>query len=219
MQYLKLDIGCGGNKKPGTLGLDYVQQPGVDYVIDLQTEKLPFASRSVEYIHSSHFLEHLSPNTVIPLFCEISRVCIDRAQLEFWTPYLWTNSAFVFGHTSYWNEDHYMHLCVWFGDFWGQALGARWLLKEFVYVVDPRTLIELYRNKIQIDFALKHYQGIVSEFAVIIEIRHDYQEPSVYPKRTFTTNRFAQRYQLPAYSEVTDENELLQAINWFSSPS
>ena len=57
MQYLKLDIGCGGNKKPGTLGLDYVQQPGVDYVIDLQTEKLPFASRSVEYIHSSHFLE------------------------------------------------------------------------------------------------------------------------------------------------------------------
>ncbi|MDB9512758.1 hypothetical protein PN499_16335 [Kamptonema animale CS-326] len=35
-----------------------------------------------------------------------------------------------------------------------------------------------------IDFALKHYQGIVSEFPVIIEFRHDYQEPTVYPKRS-----------------------------------
>jgi hypothetical protein len=32
-QYLKLDLGCGSNKQPGTLGLDIINQPGVDYVI------------------------------------------------------------------------------------------------------------------------------------------------------------------------------------------
>jgi predicted SAM-dependent methyltransferase len=48
---LKLDLGCGSVKKPGTLGVDIDQFPGVDYVVDLQTNPLPFPNRSVEYVH------------------------------------------------------------------------------------------------------------------------------------------------------------------------
>jgi hypothetical protein len=215
-QYFKLDLGCGSNKQPGTLGLDMFNQPGVDYVIDLQQEKLPFPNRSVDYVFSAHFLEHLTPPAPIPIFQEINRVAIDGAHLEFWTPFMWHNSGFIFGHTQYYNEDHYMHLCVWFPDFWQRGLGARWLLKEFVYVVDPEVLTELYKNKIQLEYALKYYKGVVREFGVIIEVRHDYKGETIYPKRTFTTERNRERHLLRPSSKTIDENELQEAINWFS---
>lgn len=214
-QYLKLDLGCGSNKQPGTLGLDIINQPGVDYVIDLQKEKLPFPNRSVDYVYSAHFLEHLTPPAPIPIFQEINRVATDGAHLEFWTPFMWHNAGFIFGHTQYYNEDHYMHLCVWFSDFWERGIGARWLLKEFVYVVEPEVLIELYKNNIKLDFAIKYYKGVVKEFGVIIEVRHDYKGQTIHPKRTFTTERHKERHLLCS-SKTIDLNELQQAINWFS---
>jgi hypothetical protein len=109
-----------------------------------------------------------------------------------------------------------MHLCVWFSEFWEKGLGARWLLKEFVYVVDPEVLTELYKNKIQLELAIKYYKGVVREFGVIIEVRHDYQGETIYPKRTFTTERHRERHLLCSSSKTIDENELQQAINWFS---
>ena len=39
-KYLRLDLGCGSNKKTGTIGLDIVQAPGVDYVINIENDKL-----------------------------------------------------------------------------------------------------------------------------------------------------------------------------------
>lgn len=217
-EYLRLDLGCGGNKKPGTIGLDYCYVPGVvDHVLNIQTDILPFPDRSVEYVHSSHTLEHLTDP--IHLFQEVSRVCIDGAKLEFWTPYVWHNSAFIYGHTNYYQEDNYMHLCVWFPDSWSLSLGARWYLKEIVYVVPPQILIELYKQNIQLDFAILYYKGVVQEFGVIIEVRHEDKEQTIYPQRSFATNRFGQRYLLPSASEIVDEKELLQAINWFSASS
>jgi ubiquinone/menaquinone biosynthesis C-methylase UbiE len=177
---------------------------------------LPFPNRSVDYVYSAHFLEHLTPPAPIPIFQEINRVATDGAHLEFWTPFMWHNAGFIFGHTQYYNEDHYMHLCVWFSDFWQRGLGARWLLKEFVYVVEPEVLIELYKNNIKLDFAIKYYKGVVKEFGVIIEVRHDYKGQTIHPKRTFTTERNRERHLLRHSSKTIDKNELQQAINWFS---
>lgn len=56
---LKLDIGCGSNKKQGFYGVDIVALPGVDLVADL-TEGWPWPDNSVDEIHCSHFLEHLT---------------------------------------------------------------------------------------------------------------------------------------------------------------
>lgn len=216
--YLKLDLGCGGNKKPGTIGLDYCYVPGVvDHVLNIQTDILPFPDRSVEYVHSSHTLEHLTDP--IHLFQEVSRVCIDGAKLEFWTPYLWHNSAFIYGHTNYYQEDNYMHLCVWFPDFWSASLGARWYLKEIVYVVPPHILVELYKQKIQLEFAIRYYKGFVQEFAAIIEVRHEDKHQTIYPQRSFATSRLGERYLLPSPPEIFEQQELLEAINWFSASS
>ncbi len=215
MEYLKVDLGCGSNKKIGTVGIDYIAYPGVDYVLNLEKDSLPFPDSSVDYVYSSHFLEQIDDPS--QLFREVSRICINKAQLEFWTPYTWENSAFIFGHKKFYNEDDYMHLCVWFPHFWENNLKARWLLKEFVYTIEPKVLIDLYQNGIQLDFAIKYYKGVVKEFGAIMEVRHNYQGEILQPQYSFSTNRLAQRYPIQSLSLNFKENEddLAEAINWF----
>ncbi len=217
MKNLKIDLGCGASKKEGTIGIDIQPHPCVDRVLDIQHEALPFPERSVKYVHSSHFLEHIENPMIV--FQELSRVCQDGAELEFWTPYGWTNSAFILSHKVYFNEDHYLHPCVWYRDFWKDFLKATWLLKEFVYIIEPQALTELYSNKIDLDFALKYYKGVVKEFGVSIEIRHNYHGAICQPKRTFAINRYAQRYPLNSVQpdEYPDSDYLKAALEWFST--
>lgn len=57
---LRLDFGCGPNKKAGFTGCDQYAFPGVDHVFDIGRGNWPFADNSVEEAHASHFLEHLT---------------------------------------------------------------------------------------------------------------------------------------------------------------
>src|SRR5881396_3738761 len=96
MSKLRIDLGCGSAKREGFVGLDYVDLPEVYHVLDLTTERFPFDDDSVDEVFSAHFLEHIDePNHV---FEEIGRICRDGARIEFWTPYAWTNDAFLYGH-------------------------------------------------------------------------------------------------------------------------
>jgi hypothetical protein len=56
---IKLDIGCGPNKKEGFIGIDQYEMPGVDIVCKLG-EKWPIEDESVTEFHCSHVLEHLT---------------------------------------------------------------------------------------------------------------------------------------------------------------
>lgn len=217
MNNLKIDLGCGACKKEGTIGVDIEPHSCVDYVLNIQNEALPFPDRSVKYVHSSHFLEHI--DNPMPLFQELGRVCQNGAELEFWTPYGWSNPAFILSHKIFYNEDHYLHLCVWYRDFWKDFLKANWVLKEFIYIVEPQVLTELYTNKISLDFALKYYKGVVKEFGVSIEIRHDDDAAVCQPKRTFAIERYAQRYIVNSLqpNDYLDGDYLNKAIEWFSS--
>lgn len=57
---IKLDLGCGPNKQPGFTGVDQFALPGVDVVCNLGKAKWPWDNDSVEEVHCSHFLEHLT---------------------------------------------------------------------------------------------------------------------------------------------------------------
>jgi ubiquinone/menaquinone biosynthesis C-methylase UbiE len=216
MSQLRIDLGCGSCKKARTIGIDIQPQAGVDYVIDLETGALPFPDRSVEYIYSSHFLEHIAEHS--KLLAEIGRVCVDGANLEFWTPYGWSNSAFIFTHKTFFNEDHYLHMGVWFSKHWEQILNSRWLIKEFTYVIEPDILVELYEQNISLDFALKYYKGVVQEFGTFIEVRHGYKGKSHQPIRTFTTERLAKRHPIKQTARKNVFSaDLRKAIQCFSS--
>ena len=63
---LRLDLGCGTNKKQGFMGVDVIAFEGVDVVCDLGKETWPWADGSVEEAHCSHFVEHLAFNPERP---------------------------------------------------------------------------------------------------------------------------------------------------------
>lgn len=75
---LRLDFGCGPNKKPGFVGVDQFAMPGVDHVLDIGKGKWPFSDNSVEEAHASHFLEHLTnfegKHERVTFFNELHRV-------------------------------------------------------------------------------------------------------------------------------------------------
>ena len=55
-----VELGCGARKKPGRIGVDCVDLPGVDIVADLEAG-LPFLpDASVDEIHAEHVFEHLA---------------------------------------------------------------------------------------------------------------------------------------------------------------
>lgn len=54
-----IELGCGPNKRPGVIGIDQFNLPGVDFVTDLE-HGLPFLeTNSVDEIISRHVLEHI----------------------------------------------------------------------------------------------------------------------------------------------------------------
>ena len=57
---MKIDLGCGKNKKEGFIGVDQYSMEGVDVVLDIGASPWPWEDNSVDEAHCSHFLEHLT---------------------------------------------------------------------------------------------------------------------------------------------------------------
>lgn len=71
---IKIDCGCGKNKREGFLGVDVLKFEGVDIVLNLGKDKWPWKNDSVDEIHASHFVEHLYPAERIHFVNELQRV-------------------------------------------------------------------------------------------------------------------------------------------------
>lgn len=192
---LGIDLGCGSLKKEGLIGVDFIKAPNVDFFLDIEKESLPFDTGSVDYVFSSHFLEHIDNHQFV--FKEISRVCKDGAKIELWLPYLWSNAGFVFGHKFYFSEEIFLHLCLKHYTHWIDILGARWLLKEIVFIVLPSTLASLKKQGISLDFAIKHLHNIVEEMGIFIDVYHeDSNLQPTEPQYSFSCGRDLMRFPL-----------------------
>ncbi|EKD96165.1 MAG: hypothetical protein ACD_24C00159G0002 [uncultured bacterium] len=82
---IKLDLGCGGRKKNGFIGIDVILGPGVDIEQNLENG-IPFSDKSVAEIFSSHFLEHLSHQSVPYVIKECHRVLVPHGKLTIEVP-------------------------------------------------------------------------------------------------------------------------------------
>jgi SAM-dependent methyltransferase len=191
---VRVDLGCGPSPRPGFVGLDQVEGPGVDHVLDLTRDRYPFPDRSVDEVFSSHFLEHIeAPNHV---FGEIARICKDGARIEVWAPYAFSDEAFLYGHLHFLTDAEWMHFCVDHRDYHADLLKGRWLLRRIVYVVLPETLEDLDRAGVSLDFAIRYLKGIVHEFGVEIEFRADWSVPATMPERLFAASRAGDRHSV-----------------------
>lgn len=91
---MRLDIGCGPNKKDGFTGMDQYALEGVDIVHDVRVVPWPFEDGSVEEVHCSHFLEHLTGQERVKFFNELHRIMAPGAKAAIITPHWCSNRAY-----------------------------------------------------------------------------------------------------------------------------
>ncbi len=89
---MKIDLGCGLQKKAGFTGVDKIDLPGVDIVCDVDTQKLPLKDSSVSEVYSMHFMEHVSD--LVAVMEELWRVCQKDAKITIAVPYFTSVGAF-----------------------------------------------------------------------------------------------------------------------------
>ncbi|WP_051540801.1 methyltransferase domain-containing protein [Ahrensia sp. 13_GOM-1096m] len=82
-----IDIGCGRKKIPGSIGIDFSDYADVDIKLDLNTSKLPFKDNSIDFVHTSHCLEHLSHVGFLNMIGEMYRVCKSAGTIFIAVPY------------------------------------------------------------------------------------------------------------------------------------
>lgn len=102
---LKLDLGCGPNKRAGFTGVDSRQFSGVDQVVNLAERRTyqgddlgfkpwPWLDASVEEIHMSHCLEHFTGAERVHIFNEMYRVLIPNGKGTIITPHWASGRAY-----------------------------------------------------------------------------------------------------------------------------
>ena len=74
---IKLELGCGQNKRKGFYGADLLPLEGVDIVADLNQALVQLPDNCVDFIYSRHVLEHIQNLELLiqPLdfsFCTLS---------------------------------------------------------------------------------------------------------------------------------------------------
>ncbi len=85
VEALKIDLGCGPNKRAGFKGMDILPLPGVDFVVDLENGFGFIPDNSVDEFYTSHFLEHVQNLEVI--LAEIYRTLKPGGTLTVFVPH------------------------------------------------------------------------------------------------------------------------------------
>lgn len=91
---VKLDLGCGKNKKEGFIGVDQYKMDNVDVVLNIGEDRWPWEDESVEEINASHFLEHLTPIQRMHFMNEAFRVLKKGGKATIITPHWASNRAY-----------------------------------------------------------------------------------------------------------------------------
>jgi hypothetical protein len=117
---VKIDIGCGPNKKEGFVGVDQYPFPGVDHVVQIGKAPLPFADGEVEEVHASHFVEHLNAAERCALFNELFRVMKPGAKMTMIVPH-WGSSRAYGDPTHQWPP---------IGEMWFYYLKREWRMTQ-----------------------------------------------------------------------------------------
>ena len=109
-----LDLGCGENKVPNSIGLDNVQLPGVDVEHDLLDFPYPFDNESIDKIYLRHVIEHFAIENINFIMNECNRILKNDGLLIITVPHVFSISAFIdpthrsfftFGSGKFWDEN------------------------------------------------------------------------------------------------------------------
>lgn len=98
---LKLDLGCGNNKREGFKGVDQYETESTDMVFDLLKFPWPIDNDTVDEMHCSHFFEHIPGKLRGDFMDECYRVMKVGAQMTIISPY-WSSPRSVQDYSHEW---------------------------------------------------------------------------------------------------------------------
>ena len=88
-----LDIGCGLNKRPGSIGIDRNPHAAADVLADIDKHGLPFRDSTFGSVSLVHVIEHVAD--VVATMEEVHRVLLPRGRLLIETPHYSDASSFA----------------------------------------------------------------------------------------------------------------------------
>ncbi|PHD74980.1 hypothetical protein COF64_13910 [Bacillus sp. AFS043905] len=222
---VKIDIGCGRKKQDGFIGIDNSPYSMADYIIDLNKDHLPFEDNTVDYVYSSHCLEHLS--NLEHILSEIYRVCKPNAQIFITVPYYNTslNLANIYHNNNIAFNEHTFRFfsseegCEIPKEDWITPSVNTWALK---YSANSDTRIELRTKKIEYlyypeyadlseeekRFARKRYNNVVDiinyYLVVVKDVKKSLKKESLIIEPQSETIRKQQEY-IQKQSQLLEE--------------
>lgn len=87
-----LDVGCGGRKLLGSMGMDILKLPGVDVVHSFNQTPWPFADNTFDLVLMNHALEHVGD--VVAVMNELHRVLKPSGHAVIQVPYFRCTDAY-----------------------------------------------------------------------------------------------------------------------------
>ena len=86
---MKLNLGCGYNRREGWVNVDSAADCAPDVLHDLESLPWPWADNSVEAVRFMHSLEHMGrePTVFLGMMKELYRICRDGAEIEIAVPH------------------------------------------------------------------------------------------------------------------------------------
>lgn len=112
---IKIDVGCGPNKiAEDWIGIDQYKMKGVDIVMNIGADRFPFDDDTVDEVHCSHTLEHLTnwedKYERVHLFNELYRIMKKGAKATFIIPH-W-NSMRYYGDPTH--REPFSEFALWY---------------------------------------------------------------------------------------------------------
>jgi SAM-dependent methyltransferase len=166
---LKVDLGCGFNKREGFIGVDIASGEGIDITHDLNVYPYPFDDGSVAEIYTSHFVEHVG--SLMAFMDECYRILEPGGKMLVIAPYYtsircWqdpthlraiSEASFLY-YNAEWRRvnklEHYPIRCDF--DFtYGYQINPNWQ----------------GRSQQALDFAVRHYYNVVDDIHVTLTKR------------------------------------------------
>lgn len=105
---IKLNLGCGSDIRPGYINIDIRELPGVNLVLNLEADPLPYDDNSVDEILAKDVIEHFSFRNIERVLKEWHRVLKPGGLLTVQTPDFERIAAkFIHGEIKTWYELSY----------------------------------------------------------------------------------------------------------------
>lgn len=108
----KVYLGAGKDARDGWINIDSYPFPKIDIVADL-TKGIPLEDSSVDYVYTQDFMEHLPPESKVPIINEIWRVLKPQGRMEHYIPNAGSRNDFGSpSHLSHWNLQQFDHFNI-----------------------------------------------------------------------------------------------------------